>query len=179
MVQIEKDAAYSLCAQCQANDIVCPSHLRKGLFVVVAMDNIDHDPSSTTAPSSSHGTGISLTVSYFSTQNVPVPSSWGWMDDSQCGWLPIWKTIPEAAETCTELIKCGCKSTRGCIRCKCVRTGLHCTNMCTCQCGIQHIAVCVCITLTIMPILLWNCSIWFIIYGGKWYLLNLLRLAKY
>ncbi len=61
VIQIEKDAAYSLCAQCQANDIVCPSHLRKGLFVVGgAMDNIDHDPSSTVAQSSFHGTGISL-----------------------------------------------------------------------------------------------------------------------
>ena len=61
MIEIEKDAAYSLCAQSQANDIVCPSHLRNGLFIVGAMDNIDHDPSSTTAQSSFRGTGISLT----------------------------------------------------------------------------------------------------------------------
>ena len=32
--------------------------LRKGLFTVGAMDNIDHNPSSTTADSSFHGTGI-------------------------------------------------------------------------------------------------------------------------
>ena len=61
MIQIEKDVSYSLCAQCQASDIVCPSHLRTGLFIVGAMDNIDHDPSSTTAQSSFHRTGISLT----------------------------------------------------------------------------------------------------------------------
>ena len=36
----------------QANDIVGPSHLRKGLFRVGAMDNIDHDPFSITAQSS-------------------------------------------------------------------------------------------------------------------------------
>ena len=41
--------------------MVCPSHLRTGLFIVGAMDNIDHDPSSTTAQSSFHGIGISLT----------------------------------------------------------------------------------------------------------------------
>ena len=32
VIQIEKDAVYSLCADSQANDIVCPSHLRKGYY---------------------------------------------------------------------------------------------------------------------------------------------------
>ena len=40
--------------------MVCPSQLRQGLFVVGAVDNIDHDPS-TTFRSSFHGTGISIT----------------------------------------------------------------------------------------------------------------------
>ena len=40
--------------------VVCPSALRKGLFTVGALDNIDHNPSATTAKSSFHGTGISL-----------------------------------------------------------------------------------------------------------------------
>ena len=57
MIQIEKDSPYSLCAQSQGNDIVCPSYLCKGLFIVSAMDNVDHDPSSKTAQSSFHGTG--------------------------------------------------------------------------------------------------------------------------
>ena len=61
VIQTEKDTAYSLCAQSQANDIVCPSHLRMGLFIG-AMDNIAHDPSSKTAQSSIHA-GVSLTVS--------------------------------------------------------------------------------------------------------------------
>ena len=60
MIQIEKDAAYSLFAQSQANDIVCPSHLCKGLFIVGAMDNIDHDQSFTTAQSSFCGTAKKL-----------------------------------------------------------------------------------------------------------------------
>ena len=50
----------SLCGQYQANDVVCPTHWRKGLFTVGAMDNIDHNASSTTADSSFHGTGISI-----------------------------------------------------------------------------------------------------------------------
>ena len=75
-------------------------------------------------------------TSHLSTQNVPAPNEWGWIDDAQCGWLPIWMTIPEAALTCSELIKCGCKSSRGCTSCKCIKTGLRCTNLCTCHCEI-------------------------------------------
>ena len=39
---------------------VCPPQLRSGLFTVAAVDNIDHNPSSTSAHDSFHGTGISL-----------------------------------------------------------------------------------------------------------------------
>ena len=39
---------------------MAPVGLRKGLFTVGALDNIDHNPSSTTAASSFNGTGISL-----------------------------------------------------------------------------------------------------------------------
>ena len=40
--------------------VICPSVLRKGLFTTAAVDNIDHNPSSTTSKSSFHGTGISI-----------------------------------------------------------------------------------------------------------------------
>ena len=40
--------------------VVCPPKLRKGLFNTSAMDNIDHNPSSTTATTSFHGTSISI-----------------------------------------------------------------------------------------------------------------------
>ena len=40
--------------------LVCPSVLRKGLLTTAAIDNIDHNPSSTTAKSSFHGTSISI-----------------------------------------------------------------------------------------------------------------------
>ena len=60
MIQIEGCSLFTLCAESSQN-IVCSSHLCKGLFIVGAMDNIDHDPSSTTAQSSFRGTGIGLT----------------------------------------------------------------------------------------------------------------------
>ena len=40
--------------------LVCPSILRKGIFTTSAVDNINHNPGSTTAKSSFHGTGISI-----------------------------------------------------------------------------------------------------------------------
>ena len=40
--------------------VVCPSILRKQIFTTAAMDNIDHNPTATTATTSFHGTSISL-----------------------------------------------------------------------------------------------------------------------
>ena len=40
--------------------VVCPSVLRSGLFTTAAMDNIDHNPTATTATTSLHGTSISV-----------------------------------------------------------------------------------------------------------------------
>ena len=40
--------------------MVSPACFRKGLFTVGALDNLDHNPSSTTSLTSFHGTGISL-----------------------------------------------------------------------------------------------------------------------
>ena len=44
----------------QEDRVVCPPNLRLQLFTTAAVDNIDHNPSSTTANDSFHGTGISL-----------------------------------------------------------------------------------------------------------------------
>ncbi|KAE8741877.1 hypothetical protein FOCC_FOCC012580 [Frankliniella occidentalis] len=40
--------------------VVCPPNLKKGVFTVAAIDNVDHNPSSTTSRGSFHGTSISL-----------------------------------------------------------------------------------------------------------------------
>ena len=39
---------------------VCPPNLKYGLFTTAAIDNLDHNPSSTTSTDSFHGTGLSL-----------------------------------------------------------------------------------------------------------------------
>ena len=56
----------NLCERFQTEDVVCPSHIRKGLFVVGAIDDIDHNTTSTSSLSSFHGTGISI---------IPFPDS--------------------------------------------------------------------------------------------------------
>ena len=47
-----------MCLQFLSDNIVCPSHLCKDIFVSGALDNIDHNPSSSTAQSSFHGISI-------------------------------------------------------------------------------------------------------------------------
>ena len=42
--------------------VVCPAVMRKGLFTTAAMDNIDHNPTATTATISFHGTSISASI---------------------------------------------------------------------------------------------------------------------
>jgi hypothetical protein len=63
----------------------------------------------------------------------PPPSEWGWVGDSTQTWEPLWSTIPHASQSCLELLRCGCKSEKGCAgRCKCVRAELPCTALCHC-----------------------------------------------
>ena len=60
IMQIENSLATSICDQYKKDGIVCPSQLHKGVFTVGAFDNLDHNPTSTTAEGSFHGTGISI-----------------------------------------------------------------------------------------------------------------------
>lgn len=62
---------------------------------------------------------------------LPSPTDWGWRKDDT-GWQPLWTTLPEASQSCYELIRCGCK--KGCTgRCKCVKAALKCTALCSCS----------------------------------------------
>ena len=56
--ELEKLLANAVCKHFEVEGVVCPTNLRTGLFTVGALDNIDHNPSSTTAQGSFHGTGI-------------------------------------------------------------------------------------------------------------------------
>ena len=60
VLDISSQLGTALVQRFKEEGVVCPSVLRKGLFTTAALDNIDHNPSATTAKSSFHGTGISL-----------------------------------------------------------------------------------------------------------------------
>ena len=60
LLLVSSDIANKVIARYESNDVVCPSKLRKGLFTTAAVDNIDHNPSSTSAQDSFHGTAILL-----------------------------------------------------------------------------------------------------------------------
>ena len=63
------------------------------------------------------------------TPELPPPHMWAWQretDDAK--WIPNWTTLPEAANACHELLKCGCK--KSCTnRCKSVKANLQ---LCIC-----------------------------------------------
>ena len=63
VLKLSTDLANAVCQQYEDDGIVCPPGLKKNVFTSSAVDNIDHNPSSTTALASDsfHGTAISLT----------------------------------------------------------------------------------------------------------------------
>ena len=60
VIEIEKNITKDLCQKYKEAEIVCPPSLYCGLFTCAAIDNIDHNSSSSTSKSSIHGTSISL-----------------------------------------------------------------------------------------------------------------------
>ena len=57
---LSAEVGSSVCEQFHMEQVVCPPKLRGSVFTSAAVDNIDHNPSSTTSRESCHGTGISL-----------------------------------------------------------------------------------------------------------------------
>eukprot|EP00112_Aurelia_sp_Birch-Aquarium-sp1_P007906 Seg1863.1 transcript_id=Seg1863.1/GoldUCD/mRNA.D3Y31 product="hypothetical protein" protein_id=Seg1863.1/GoldUCD/D3Y31 len=60
VLEIENTMVRSLCTKFDEEGVVCPPNLAKSVFTTSAYDNLDHDPSSTTAKEAFHGTGISI-----------------------------------------------------------------------------------------------------------------------
>ena len=60
VMEISTTIGNHVCNYYQQNEVVCPPNLREGLFITAVIDNIDHNPSSTTATDALHGIGISL-----------------------------------------------------------------------------------------------------------------------
>ena len=59
VMQIEEWLATAVCERFEDDGVVAPTILRKGLFTVGALDNLDHNPTATTATTYFYGTGIS------------------------------------------------------------------------------------------------------------------------
>ena len=60
VLRLTAQMANSVCEQFYLEQVVCPPSMRGKVFTTAAVDIIDHNPSSTTAKSSFHGTAISL-----------------------------------------------------------------------------------------------------------------------
>ena len=60
VLNISTELGNNVCRHCEIEQAVCPPQLKGGLFTTAAIDNIDHNPTSTTSHDSFHGTGISL-----------------------------------------------------------------------------------------------------------------------
>ena len=60
VLQVITDLANGTSERFEAEGVVCPVNMKQGLFTVGALDNCDHNPTSSTAHDSFHGTSISL-----------------------------------------------------------------------------------------------------------------------
>ena len=81
-------------------------------------------------------TGIWVTCN-MPLQHAPSPEGRGWtMKKESQSWIPVWTTMPMASKACSELVKCGCQSEKGCSgRCVCKKAQWKCTNLCSCKCN--------------------------------------------
>ena len=60
LLNLTSDICSAICEQYREDGIVCPPKLCCGVYTSAAVDNIDYNPTSSTAKDSFHGTGISL-----------------------------------------------------------------------------------------------------------------------
>ena len=60
VLELSAQMGNSACQQLHREQVVCTPKMRSNVFTTSAIDNIDHNPSSTTAKGSFHGTAISL-----------------------------------------------------------------------------------------------------------------------
>ena len=76
--------------------------------------------------------------SLLANQELPDTCLWG-SKNSKNGFEVQWMTLPEASESCHELIRCGCNKEKDCKgRCKCVKASLKCTALCKCGCDSER-----------------------------------------
>ena len=66
--EIRRSISNQVCRKYNSDGFVCPSELQYNLFTTSAIDNVDHNPTSSTSETSFHGT----TISVFQHADVPV-----------------------------------------------------------------------------------------------------------
>ena len=59
LLDISTELGNKICHHYRMETAVCPPELKGGVFTTAAVDNIDHNPTSTSVHDSFHGTGIS------------------------------------------------------------------------------------------------------------------------
>ena len=60
VTEIQDTITKQACQMFEEKQMVCPMTLKEGYFIQAAIDNLDHNPTSSTSKESFHGTGISL-----------------------------------------------------------------------------------------------------------------------
>ncbi len=60
LLQKTSDIANGVCDRFEIDGIVCPPKMRHRVFISAAVDNVDHNPTSTIAKDALHGSGISF-----------------------------------------------------------------------------------------------------------------------
>ena len=113
LMDISTNLSNTVCSQYHANQVVCPPQLSKNVFTCGAVDNIDHNPSSTTAHDSFHGTAITLTQ--FPTIQFPGESQERVLTDaekqSKLSPLPQKYTlVPSVTSTANPVVPTKCMS---------------------------------------------------------------------
>lgn len=79
--------------------------------------------------------GIIWGQALISNPETSTPADWGWTQEGDT-WQITWTTLPPIALNCQQLTKCSCQ--KDCNRrCKCFRSGLPCTALCSCVCEEQ------------------------------------------
>ncbi|KAK3918849.1 Ribostamycin:4-(gamma-L-glutamylamino)-(S)-2-hydroxybutanoyl-[BtrI acyl-carrier protein] 4-(gamma-L-glutamylamino)-(S)-2-hydroxybutanoate transferase [Frankliniella fusca] len=64
-------------------------------------------------------------------QILPLATDWGWTQENG-KWVPVWRTIPVAAESCNAFVRCKCKlACSG--NCSCRKKGIKFRELCSFQ----------------------------------------------
>ena len=73
IINLSEDIATAMKNHFQKEELVCPKSLKKDSYTMGAIDNIDHNPSSTTSKHSFYGTGISILQNVVTDSEILVP----------------------------------------------------------------------------------------------------------